>query len=157
MADTREITATEFIDEVRALMQRLPEVAPLSSAERKTLHNAARVPDEEVQAAINVVGASEKVAQTLGKSAGEVRQVVRDANEWSAAESELRGALRIVTDANLARRQRAAVIATQTYGIARQLIRDPANAELVTHVEELKRLKALHRRKSNTPSSETTD
>ena len=69
-----------------------------------------------------------------------------------------------VAGANLVRRQRVALIAGQAYIIGTQLARDPANAVLRPHVEEIKRLKRATRRKkageaaqppSPAPSSET--
>ena len=60
-----------------------------------------------------------------------------------------------VAGANLVRRQRVALIAAQAYGISTQLARDPANAVLVPHVQEIKRLKGFARRKKavQAPSS----
>ena len=66
---------------------------------------------------------------------------------WRAAGDELRATLNGVDGANLVRRQKIAVIAGQAYLIASQLARVPENAELVPHVEAVKRLKALARRK----------
>ena len=47
----------------------------------------------------------------------------------------------------LVRRQRATVIAIQAYAIGQQLVRNPENAVLVPHVQEVKRMKATRRRK----------
>jgi len=44
-------------------------------------------------------------------------------------------------------RLRLDVIAAQSYTIGSQLARDPANAILLTHAEEIKRLKKLSRRR----------
>ncbi len=62
-------------------------------------------------------------------------------------EDELRTMLSGVAGANLVRRQRVALIAAQAYGISTQLARDPANAVLVPHVQEIKRLKGFARRR----------
>ncbi len=52
-----------------------------------------------------------------------------------------------VAGANLIRRQRIALIAGQAFNIGTQLARDPANAVLVPHLQEVKRLKSVKRRK----------
>lgn len=51
--------------------------------------------------------------------------------------------------------QRLSVIAAQTIAISKQLVRDPANAQLVPHVEEIHRLKSAKRRKKAAPAPET--
>jgi hypothetical protein len=48
-----------------------------------------------------------------------------------------------VSGANLIRRQRIALITAQAFTIGSQLDRDPANAVLVPHVQEIKRLKSF--------------
>ena len=52
-----------------------------------------------------------------------------------------------VAGANLVRRQRIALIAGQAFNIGAQLARDPANAVLKPHLDEVKRLKSFKRRK----------
>ncbi|HEX7677573.1 MAG TPA: hypothetical protein VF713_05575, partial [Thermoanaerobaculia bacterium] len=49
--------------------------------------------------------------------------------------------------ANLIRRQRVALVTEQAFSIGVQLARDPANAVLVPHVLEIKRLKSFRRKK----------
>ena len=69
------------------------------------------------------------------------------ANRLTAVEDELRTMLNGVSGANLIRRQRIALISAQAFTIGSQLARDPANAVLVPHVQEIKRLKSFSRRK----------
>jgi hypothetical protein len=56
-----------------------------------------------------------------------------------------------VSGANLLRRLRIDLIAAQAYTIGSQLARDPANAILLPHVEEIKRLKRVSRRRKAAP------
>jgi hypothetical protein len=60
-----------------------------------------------------------------------------------------------VAGANLIRRQRVALIAGQAFNIGEQLARDPANAVLVPHLQEVKRLKSIKRRKKTAPAPGT--
>ena len=147
------LTPEQFVEGLRGLLQQIPDVKSLTPQERALLRNRARTPDSVVQASINFIGTSDKVSGSIGPRAGEVRQLVDDANRWEVVESELKGMLKGISDANLVRRQRAGVIATQAYGIGQQLALDPDNAVLRPHVEEIKRLKRLARRKKAPPES----
>jgi hypothetical protein len=66
---------------------------------------------------------------------------------WDAVADEARAFLKGIEGPNLNRRQRLALIATQAYAIGSQLAKDPAKAVLLPHVEEVKRLKGVSRRK----------
>jgi hypothetical protein len=107
----------------------------------------ARTTNPILQASINVIGALENVSQAVGQPAAAVRQLCDEANRWTALEDELRAMLNGVAGANLIRRQRIALIATQAFTIGAQLARDPAHAALVPHLAEIKRLKSFKRRK----------
>jgi hypothetical protein len=135
------------VDQLRAIRTQIGEVAPLSAAQRKALRGRIRTSNPILQASINVIGALDNVSQAVGQPADGVRQLYDESNRWTAVEDELRTMLNGVAGANLIRRQRLALITTQAYNIGTQLARDPANAVLVPHVEEIKRLKSFSRRK----------
>ena len=140
--------APEAVVEVlRTTRAQIGEVAPLSAEQRKVLRGRIRTSNPILQASINVIGALDNVAQAVGQPADGVRQLYDEANRWTAVEDELRSMLNGVAGANLIRRQRIALITAQAYTIGVQLARDPANAILVPHVEEIKRLKSFARRK----------
>jgi len=140
--------APEAVVEVlRTTRAQIGEVAPLTAAQRRALRDRIRTTNPILQASINVIGALDNVSQAVGQPAGGVRQLYDEANRWTAVEDELRSMLNGVAGANLIRRHRIALITTQAYTIGLQLARDPANAVLVPHVEEIKRLKSFARRK----------
>jgi hypothetical protein len=58
-----------------------------------------------------------------------------------------------ITGANLIRRQRLAFIIERAYGVGSQLALDPEHAGLVPHVQEIKRLRKLQRRKKPSPAA----
>ncbi len=149
---TASPTPEQFVEQLRALVAQIPSLPRLTDAERKLVRNRGRLPDAEVLASVNVVGSSGRVSQAVGLPVEDVQQLVVDNVRWTSVESELKGALKAVADANLLRRQRSTIIAIQAYGIGQQLARDPENAEVVPHVQEMKRLKALRRRKA-TPAT----
>ncbi len=83
-----------------------------------------------------------------------MRQLVEEANRWTAVEDELRAMLKGVAGANLIRRQRVGLLSVQAYVISQQLARDPSNAGLLSHVEEIKRVRGLARRRKK-PAPQT--
>ncbi len=131
------------------------DVTPLTSAQRKTLRDKTRTSNPVLQASINVIGALDNIAQAVGQPASDVRQMCDEANRWTAVEDELRSMLNGIAGANLVRRQRISLVATQASAIGKQLVRDPANAVLVPHVQEIKRLKSFTRRKKAAPAPGT--
>jgi hypothetical protein len=140
-------TPEEAVEALRAMRLQIGEVTPLTAEQRTTLRNRARTTNPILQASINVIGALENVSQAVGQPAAAVRQLCDEANRWTALEDELRAMLNGVAGANLIRRQRIALIATQAFTIGAQLARDPAHAALVPHLAEIKRLKSFKRRK----------
>jgi hypothetical protein len=136
------------VEQLRILRAQIGELTPLTPEQRKQLQNrGGRTPNPVLQASINLIGALDNVSQAVGQPAGHVRQMHDDANRWTAVEDELRTMLSGIVGANLVRRQRVALIATQAAAIGAQLARDPANAVLLPHVQEVRRLKKSARRK----------
>ena len=141
------LTPEAVVQGLRAFRAQMGEMTPLTRAQRKRLREALRTSNPVLQASINVIDALGNVSQAVGQPANEVRQLSDEANRWTAVEDELRTMLNGVIGANLIRRQRVALIAGQAYNIGAQLARDPANAILVPHLQEIKRLKSFKRRK----------
>jgi hypothetical protein len=141
------LQAGEVVEQLRALRAQIGEVAPLTVAQRRTLRARTRTSTSVLQASINVIGALDNVSQAIGQPAADIRQLYDEVSHWTAVEDELRAMLNGVAGANLVRRHRVALVATQAYTIGTQLVRDPAHAALVPHVEEVKRLKSFKRRK----------
>jgi hypothetical protein len=137
----------DVVTQLRGLRQQIGEVTPLTKQQRTVLRRHAALPNGVVQASINALGASDDVQQALGQPADDVRQLAEEANRWTAVEDELRAMLKGVAGANLIRRQRVGLVSVQAYVISQQLARDPRNASLLPHVQEIKRLRGLGRRK----------
>ena len=135
------------VEQLRAMRSQIAEVSPLTPEQKKALRNRTHPSNPILQASINVIGALDNVSLAIGQPADAVRQMTDESNRWTAVEDELRTMLSGVAGANLVRRQRLSLIAAQAYSIGTQLARDPANAVLVPHVQEIKRLKSFSRRK----------
>ena len=161
---TSTLTPEAAVDALRALRAQLGDVTPMTPPQRKALRRRAKASNPVLQASINLIGALDNVSQAVGQPAGDVRQMCDDANRWTAVEDEVRALLSGIAAANLIRRDRVALIAAQAASIGSQLARDPANAVLVPHLQEIKRLKSFTRRKkaaqapgtSQSPATGTT-
>jgi len=150
------LTPEAVVEGLRAMRAQIGEVMPLTREQRASLRNRARTSNPVLQASINVIGALDNVSQAVGQPADDVRQLVEEANRWTAAEDELRTMLSGVAGANLVRRQRIALIASQALSIGAQLARDPAHAVLLPHVQEIRRLKSSKGRKKTAPQGPVT-
>jgi hypothetical protein len=135
------------VEQLRAMRAQIGEVTPLTVSEREVLRRRAKTSNPVLQASINMIGAHDQVSLAVAQPADGVRRLYDEANRWTAVEDDLRTMLEGIAGANLVRRQRIVLIATQAYHIGAQLARDPANAVLRPHVEEIKRLKRVTRRK----------
>jgi len=143
-----------IVAQLRALRLQMGEVTPLTPDQRNFVRARARVSNSIMQASINVIDAKDIIAQGVGQPAGEVRDLYEESNRWTAVEDELRMLLSGVSGANLVRRQRLAFIVGQAYKLGTSLSLDPANAILVPHVREIRRLKSVERRKKPAPAPE---
>lgn len=149
-----QLTPEALVEQLRGIRNQIQEVAPLNAQQRRLLRGQLLASNEILQASINAIGASPIVSNAVGQ-AEDVRGLHEESNRWTAVEDELRGLLNGIAGANLIRRQRLSIIAGQTIAISKQLVRDPANAQLVPHVEEIHRLKSAKRRKKAAPAPET--
>jgi hypothetical protein len=154
--DPVKLTPEEVIAQFRTMRSQIEGVAPLSTEQRKLAKQRIRVlPKPIVEASINVMGVLDNVSQAIGQPLDEVRQLQDESLRWEAVAEEVRAFLKGIEGANLNRRQQLALIATQAYTIGTQLAKDPAKAVLVPHVEEVKRLKGVSRRKKAAPAPPT--
>jgi len=154
--DTVSLTAEGVIAQLRTMRSQIDDVAPLSKEQRKLVQRRLRAqPNTIVEASINVVGVLDNVSQAIGQPLDEVRQLQDDALRWDAVAEEARAFLKGIEGANLNRRQRLALIGMQAYAIGSQLAKDPARAVLLPHVEEIKRLKGVSRRRKPAQAPKT--
>lgn len=155
-ADPTKLTPEAVIEQLRTMRSHIDEVAPLSKEQRAALKARLRLQKAPIiDASINVMGVLDNVSQAIGQPLDEVRQVQTDAIRWDAVIEETKAFLKNIEGGNLVRRQRLALIGTQAYTIGTQLAKNPDNAVLVPHVEEVKRLKSAARRKKAAQAPQT--
>ena len=153
---TTKLTPEGVIAQLRTMRSQIDEVAPLTQEQRRRLKRRLRPHLQPVvDASINVIGVLDNVSQAIGQPLDNVRQLQDDALRWDAAVDEARAFLKGLEGASLVRRQQLTMIAAQAYSIGSQLARDPAKAVLVPHVEEVKRLKGITRRRKTAQAHQT--
>jgi hypothetical protein len=148
-----QLTAEALVDQLRAIRTQLPENTPLTPKQRASMKKRLLTPDGVLQASINVIGVSDVVASAVGQPLDGVRSLQDESNRWTAVEDELKALLNSVSDANLVRKNRLALIAAQAYGVGTQLARNPVNVLVTPHVEEIKRLRKAASRKKPQPTT----
>ena len=146
----------EVSEQLKAITELIKaDMEMLDPGKRKLLRDAGRVPDEIVWRTVHAIGATEIIAQAIGMSGDQLRDLVELSDRWSSAESELRTLLTGVQGAKLARRHQVAKIVGRVFMIASQLAKDDAYADLRTYVEDVKRIKSYQRRKRKPEAPET--
>ena len=146
--DPARMAPEEVIAQLRTIRSQIDEAPPLSKEQSKLVKQRLRIqPKSIVEASINVIGVLDNVSQALGQPLDEVRQLQDDSLRWDAVADEARAFLKVIEGANLVRHQQLALIGMQAYAIGTQLAKDADKAVLVQHVEEVKRLKGVSRRK----------
>lgn len=152
---TGAATPDAAIEQIRALRATLPEVAALTPQQRKMLRNSSQTAEPIVQSSLNVIGVSSVVSTAVGQPIENVRKLQQQAILWKAVEAEARSLLAGLVGANALRRDQLALLGIHAYAVAAQAARVPENEVLVSHVEEIRRLKRMARRKkSATPAPE---
>jgi hypothetical protein len=141
-------TPEEIFEQLRVVTEEVKADLEMFDADhRKILRDSARVPEEIVQRTIHILGATGIMSQAIGMSEDQLRDLVALSNRWYSTEAELRKLLAGVQGAKLARRHQVARIVARVFLIAQQLAKDPAYPDLVTYVEDVKRIKSYERRK----------
>jgi hypothetical protein len=152
---TADLTPDEMVTQLRAMRDRIPKFTQFTASDVRSLVPAANVDREFLLGSLHLTGASPIMQQIVGAPEEELRQDATDHDAWTAAEEELRGLLKGVAAANLARRHRLGKAALLAYSASQQLVRNPEFANLIPHVEELKRLRRLGPRKKTNQQPET--
>ena len=121
----------------------VPNFGPLPIPDAKALRTTANLPRGFLRASLNTIGGSKHISLALDATAPDVLADEANVARWSAFEDELRTLLEGVAASNLARRHRLGLMALQIYNIARQLVRKKAHADLLPHVENMRRANRL--------------
>ncbi|HEY0141568.1 MAG TPA: hypothetical protein VGF48_11785 [Thermoanaerobaculia bacterium] len=138
--DFVQMTPEQIVEQLRILRQHIPMYGPLDRDALKAMARVAAVSRPFVDASINAVGASPAVETALGATADDMRGDVSEVVRWSSVEDELTKVLQGVRAGNLTRRYHLGLAALQTYSISQQLARSSDHADLLPHIEAMRRL-----------------
>jgi hypothetical protein len=146
--DNIPITPEGVVEQLRLIRQNIPEYSQRTAAASVPLRNISITNVRFVEACINAIGASAELQDALRTTPEALRLETGEMARWSAVEDELRAMLKGVASANLTRRHRVCLAALQAYNITRQLVRQPENADLLPHFDEMRRLNPFGRRRA---------
>jgi hypothetical protein len=149
------LTPDEMVTQLRAMRDQIPKFTQFTVSDVRSLVPAANVDRDFLLGSIHLTGATPIMEQIVGVPQDELRQEAADHDAWTAVEDELSGLLKGVAAANLARRHRLGKAALLAYGASQMMVRNPEFANLIPHVEELKRLRRLGPRKKTGQQPQT--
>lgn len=142
------VTPEEVVRQLRALRELIPDFVLLPASEVQLLTRAASVDIEFVHAAINAVGASENLRVALGSDAEVLRSETELTARWSQVLDEIDALRSGVIHALRVRRHRVGGKAFQVYQVSRHLARYGENADLLPHIEAMRRAARRFRRRT---------
>ena len=152
--DQPMLTPEQVVEQLRAIQAQIPEFVQLPENNRtKLMKRWATVNVEFSREAINTVGASEVVRNTVGNTPEEFHQAENEVARWTAVESELQAMLRGVKAANVVRRHRIGLAALQVFNVSRELARREEHADLLPRIEAMRRIPKYLRRPAKPPAT----
>lgn len=155
--DKPPVDPEELVAVLREYASRIPHYTHLTNAEVIAMRKASSLDQRWIVGAVNLLGASPTIERALGSSAAELLAEIAATVDWSEGEQAARTLLQGIASANLVRRHAIGLKALQIYGIAQQLIRQPEHQDLRTHVEQLKQMNKVRKRKGTEGEGERED
>jgi hypothetical protein len=152
-AATAPVDAATLIAQIRAMRELIPDYTQLPTGGRRSIATLAATDPDFVRASINSVAESANVQQALGRTPEDLRQATVEAKGWTDLEDEIRALLDGVVSGNMVRNSRIGEAALAAYAIARRLSRQKQHANLLPHVETMRRLNRFGVRKAKTPAT----
>jgi hypothetical protein len=144
---SEDIDPKTIIETLRRWAERIPDYRQLSTREIIALRRAATMPRDWIVAAVNAAGASSDVQSVIRSTPPEMLDEMTEIDVWQAVETEVRSFLKGVADSNLIRRHRLGLKTLRIYGISRHLVREAGHENLSDHVETMKQMRKLGKRK----------
>ena len=158
MSKRAKLTPDTAVAQLRVMRTELAdEISAKTPKERRDLRNRTKSSDELILKSVTAIDKSETIAAAVRKDKEAMLQLLAIDGRWLNLEIELRAFLNEVSSARLARRRQLDLIATQTFALAKQLIRAPGNEELIPVFQEMQQIRREERRKKRRPAEDPAE
>jgi hypothetical protein len=148
------VTPEQVVEQLRAIRASLTDLSSVDAAEKKRLSRRRKLSGDVLQAQIDLMAVSDEIPAVLGTPTESVQGLNETLGEWSAVEDEVRIILDTVETHNLVTRHELQSLTSRATNMGVQLARDPQKVSVFgTHLQEIRRLKRLGRRKKVTPQT----
>lgn len=142
------LTPDDAAAQLRAMREELAEqIRAMTPKERRVLRNRTKSSRDLILQAVTAIDTSAAVSTAVKKDKESVLQLLAMDGRWFQLERELAAFLNEVSSARLARHRELDVLATQTFGLVKQLIRVPGNEDLIPIYHDMRLTRREDRRK----------
>lgn len=132
--------AQVLIDQTRAMRQQVPNFAiPLSKGDSRRLNSAASVPPEFVELTNVAVKNSAPLVRGDSMDSAQSRDLLSFADAFGPFADELEALAQFVRHSIKVAKNKAGSDALTTYALAKRLAKRPETADLVPHVDDMRR------------------
>ena len=137
------------VEEIRALREKFPNfVIPTTKSERQRLSKAASVPSAFVELTAVAVKNSPLLVRGGAPAPDQTRDLMSYAEAYAPVADELEALATFIRHSVTVARNKAGSDALTTYALARRLAKRPEHAELVPHVDDMRRALGVKGRKA---------
>jgi hypothetical protein len=137
-----------FVGKIRTLREEIPRLTPEEPGDAKALAPRASVDHEFIEAAGTAMEASDLLDGSSPTTADALRDSMAFAQAYEAALTEGKALVRALTHTLRAAKAKAGGHALDIYALAQRLAKSENGAELVPHVENMRRKLKTGRRKA---------
>src|SRR6266498_2615898 len=128
------------VQEIRAMRQQIPNfIIPLDKTERRRLVRAASLPAAFIELTAVAVKNSPSLVRGGATNPDEARDLLSYADAYAPLADELEALAAFIRHSVTAAKNKAGSDALTTFALARRLAKRPENAELLPHVDDMRR------------------
>ncbi len=142
-------SAQARIEEIRAIVQKIPNIViPTSARDGRRLVPTASVPKKFVELTAVAVRNSAPLVRPSGQDLAQDRDLASFAEAYPAVADELEAQAHFLRHSIAAAKSKVGSSALTTYAVARVLAKRPETADLLPHVEDMRKALGRSGRKS---------
>src|ERR1019366_6937300 len=146
-------SAQARIEEIRAIVQKIPNlVIPTSKGASRRLNKTASVPKKFVELTAVAVRNNATLVRPSGQDLAQDRDLASYAEAYPAVADELEAQAHFLRHSIAAAKSKVGSSALTTYAVARVLAKRPETADLLPHVEDMKKALGRGRKSKSKPA-----